>query len=365
MGYVYRYKDISDNIIKYVGIVWSDNRRLKDRIYDHQNDYWFKDKQWKIEYIDREINSRTDAEYLEAHFISLYQTDKWYNKSKAGWGISAFIDVNENEWKEFQNCEIEEICNDIFSVELIFSGQEYQSIKNKAYQVNLTVDEYIKNRLNSDGFETDNSNAYLFTYKEMINFYKHHPESEVHFMSECFQIYANQHIYFDGYMNKSEFNAVLLNDNNDEITHLKFNINDGGLMESIVNIEIEYKFEIVGTKSIEAYEWLVGKYTEQICAEEKLTKEYKVSDAVLNKKEDDCYQLLNTDDDLRFTFTDKNGLSKIELLSSKFREGFEEISVKDFIKQYGNYSCVNIKSRPECIEELKNQLHSLKKRNEK
>lgn len=356
---------MSDGIIKYIGIVWSDNRRLKDRIYEHKNDYWFKDKQWKIEYIDREISSRTDAEYLEAHFISLYQTNKWYNRSKAEWGISSFIDIDENEWKEFQNCEIEEICNDIYSVELIFSGQEYQNIKNKAHQVNLTIDKYIKKRLNSDGFEIDDSNTYFFTYDEMINFYKHHPKSEVHFTSECFQIYANQHIYFDGYMNKLEFNAVLLNDSNDEITHYKFNINDGGFMQKIAEIEIGSKFELVGTKSIEVYEWLVGKYTEQICAEEKLTKEYKVSDVILNDEKDSCYQLLNIDDDLRFSLTNENDLLEIELISNKLSEGFKNVSVKDFIKQYGNYFCVNIKSRPERVEKLKNQLHSLKSKNEK
>lgn len=35
MGYVYRYTDLTDNVIKYVGIVWKDNRTLDDRIYEH------------------------------------------------------------------------------------------------------------------------------------------------------------------------------------------------------------------------------------------------------------------------------------------------------------------------------------------
>ena len=36
MAYIYRYTDLVDNIIKYVGIVWSDNRSLEDRLYEHE-----------------------------------------------------------------------------------------------------------------------------------------------------------------------------------------------------------------------------------------------------------------------------------------------------------------------------------------
>lgn len=35
MACIYRYTDLTDNIIKYVGIVWSGNRTLKQRLYEH------------------------------------------------------------------------------------------------------------------------------------------------------------------------------------------------------------------------------------------------------------------------------------------------------------------------------------------
>lgn len=84
MAYVYRYTDLSDGIIKYVGIVWSENRTLEQRIKEHRKDKWYQGTQWKIEFISENIQSRTDAEYLESHFISLFGTDKYFNTKKEG-----------------------------------------------------------------------------------------------------------------------------------------------------------------------------------------------------------------------------------------------------------------------------------------
>lgn len=98
MAYVYRYTDLSDGIIKYVGIVWSENRTLEQRIKEHEKDEWHQGTKWKIEFICEDIQSRTDAEYLESHYISLYETGKWFNKNKNGWGISKYLPV-KNEWK--------------------------------------------------------------------------------------------------------------------------------------------------------------------------------------------------------------------------------------------------------------------------
>lgn len=103
MGYIYRYIDLEDNIIKYIGIVWSENRTLEQRIREHElNDSWCWDKKWKIEYITENINTRTDAEYLESHYISLYGTSKYYNVKKKGWGISSFVTNKESEWEEYK-----------------------------------------------------------------------------------------------------------------------------------------------------------------------------------------------------------------------------------------------------------------------
>jgi len=103
MGYVYRYTDVADSIIKYVGIVWSDNRTLEQRIREHEvQDEWCFKRKWIIEYIEYDIHTRTDAEYIESHLISLYKTDNYYNKKKSGWGISEFL-PHEYNWILFRD----------------------------------------------------------------------------------------------------------------------------------------------------------------------------------------------------------------------------------------------------------------------
>lgn len=99
MGFVYKYTDVEDKIVKYVGIVWSENRTLLQRIREHQMyDDWCNGKQWKIEYLN--IDNKTDCEGLEAHFIALYNTGEWYNKGKTNWGISNVYSMIKWEWKE-------------------------------------------------------------------------------------------------------------------------------------------------------------------------------------------------------------------------------------------------------------------------
>ena len=106
MAYVYRYTDLSDGIIKYVGIVWSETRTLEQRINEHQKDEWCLGKKWKIEFICEDIESRTDAEYFESHYISLFKTDYWFNKSKRRWGISKYL-PERNDWKIYK---IQNVC---------------------------------------------------------------------------------------------------------------------------------------------------------------------------------------------------------------------------------------------------------------
>ena len=106
MACIYRYTDLADGIIKYVGIVYGETRTLKNRLIEHLHDEWYKYKNWKIEYIDVGIDSRTDAEYYEAHYISLYKTDKYYNMSKSGWGISKYLPDRENDWQEYQLVDV-------------------------------------------------------------------------------------------------------------------------------------------------------------------------------------------------------------------------------------------------------------------
>ena len=104
MGYVYRYIDKKDGIIKYVGIVWTENHDLKYRVEQHfRDDAWVKNSDWNIEYIYDAKWTRTDVEYLEAHFISLYESDKYHNVRKTGWGCSNLLDNNiKFNWKNYE-----------------------------------------------------------------------------------------------------------------------------------------------------------------------------------------------------------------------------------------------------------------------
>lgn len=102
MGCVYRYIDKRDGIIKYVGIVWGKTRTLEQRHKEHIRNEWWCDDNFVLEYIDENIESRTDAEYYEAHYIALYETYNWYNTSKSGWGISKYLPT-KNNWRVFGN----------------------------------------------------------------------------------------------------------------------------------------------------------------------------------------------------------------------------------------------------------------------
>lgn len=111
VGYIYRYVDIIEDTIKYVGIVYA-NRSLRSRIKEHiRNDDWAEDSVWKVEYQEFPNMSRTDLEYLESHLISYYRTYRWYNTSKGDWGASSLVNIDEDKWVEFDyiNTKYEEI----------------------------------------------------------------------------------------------------------------------------------------------------------------------------------------------------------------------------------------------------------------
>ena len=167
MGYIYRYIDLEDNIIKYVGIVWSKNRTLEHRIRDHElNDSWCWDKKWKIEYITENINTRTDAEYLESHYISLYGTSKYYNIKKKDWGISSFISDKEQEWKEYKVIKSDKAKNEkqISKLE-VFANMIKDKLRTLSYAVDLLYS--IENN-----WKDDCENGNKISKKEMYNYGK-------------------------------------------------------------------------------------------------------------------------------------------------------------------------------------------------
>lgn len=95
MAVVYRYKDLADDKIKYVGIVYGKSRTLEQRIREHSRDDKFKNHIWLIEYFN--VKSRTDAEALEGHLIALYETYEYLNVSKRKWGLSEYL-PSEFDW---------------------------------------------------------------------------------------------------------------------------------------------------------------------------------------------------------------------------------------------------------------------------
>lgn len=151
MGYVYRYTDAEDGIIKYVGIVWSDNRTLKQRIKEHEREPIFQGYKWIIEYIDTEVETRTDAEYLEAHYISLYETYKYLNSTKNGWGISKYI-PERLDWKVY------DIEKDILYDEIIYKKNEKLQKENK--RLNKEID-YLEKEIERYQ-QTINNQEYMF-----------------------------------------------------------------------------------------------------------------------------------------------------------------------------------------------------------
>ena len=73
MPFVYKYVNPTTKQAEYVGIVKSDDG-LKKRIAQHQRDDWYKNSFYSIYYTH--VETQTDAEALEAHFIALYETYK-------------------------------------------------------------------------------------------------------------------------------------------------------------------------------------------------------------------------------------------------------------------------------------------------
>jgi hypothetical protein len=178
MAYVYRYIDLEDNIVKYVGIVWGENRTLYQRINEHKlYDDWTINKNFKIEYTKTNIKTRTDAEYFEAHYISLYKTDKWFNKSKSGWGVSTFLlSHNEEEWVEYKENDFKKEkkrkTNEVkkSKTENRDNKNYYNEYMKKLYEYNLQtkdfINEYILNGLNKEKIIISNNRI-----KELFNYY--------------------------------------------------------------------------------------------------------------------------------------------------------------------------------------------------
>ena len=97
---VYRYTDLTDGIVKYIGIVHKGN--LKKRLLQHTlQDDWYLNGVWVVDYF--ECDTRSEAEAFEAHLIAYYKTGEYYNRAKIKWGINKYLPDTDGWWKRAAN----------------------------------------------------------------------------------------------------------------------------------------------------------------------------------------------------------------------------------------------------------------------
>lgn len=97
MPYIYKYVNKETEAVEYVGIIKSDSN-FPGRFEQHERDPWYVKDKYDIYF--SEVETQTDAEALEGHFISLYGSNKYHNKAKTGWGECSFAPLVT--WKKYQ-----------------------------------------------------------------------------------------------------------------------------------------------------------------------------------------------------------------------------------------------------------------------
>lgn len=143
MPYVYKYTDKADNKVKYVGLIKVDTN-FPHRFYQHRKDWWYADGDWSITYT--EVTTQTDAEALEAHLIEYYKTTLYYNRAKAGWGLSEYLpDPKELVWKTVDN---EQDGEDLEDCSAIVLWEKIDKLMRKTLDENAEIrDQFKRNSL--------------------------------------------------------------------------------------------------------------------------------------------------------------------------------------------------------------------------
>ena len=101
MPYVYKYVDNEDGICKYVGITGGGKSALRQRIYAHKGEEWTQGRHFTITCF--RCDTRSEAEAFESHFIAEYETWKYFNTSKADWGINHWLSNVDVNWKPIES----------------------------------------------------------------------------------------------------------------------------------------------------------------------------------------------------------------------------------------------------------------------
>ena len=152
MGNVYRYINKETNDIEYIGLVY--DRPLYKRIREHSTMEKWNSQKYKVEYIT--CTSRTDLEYLEAHFIAKFKTYRFYNSAKKNMGKSNLIDDSKFKWIELHSYivdgfTVKAMSKHLASVYINKPDQEkynyYKSISDVEGDENVKYFEEIKNNM--------------------------------------------------------------------------------------------------------------------------------------------------------------------------------------------------------------------------
>lgn len=362
MGYIYRYTDCNDGIIKYVGIVWSDNRKLSQRINEHQDDYWYNKGDWKIEYLEKDISSRTDAEYIESHLISLYHTDKWFNRSKAEWGVSSYIDIDESDWKDYN---YQPINDRICSFTVMLSSEEYDKLSSMSKDLNRSCNSTIRHLISNsqdDYYRTDSSECYRInvSFDDMIKYYQAFPDTTTKFVSK---LSINVGICKDSYiieytfsLNKDVMSCTWQQQVDGKVTKgvHNYDISNGSKDLSIYAIAVPCHRVCTNDKDVANY--LIGQYSTELSYEKKKSTNILISDLFLEEMVyDSRYTILGLEDiDTYFYCScDKNTIILFVGDSEK------EIDTEEFLRKYGMYDCCDRNCRIDYINQLENKIHKL------
>lgn len=141
MGIIYRYVDLDDEIIKYVGTVWSGDCTLKDKhLWHKEHDSWCKDNHWRIEYLQKDIKTRVESDIFESHYVSKFGTNEYFNTHTVGYGMSDTVDDTNDVWEIFYSDD--EARPSEFVKRLEITGCKFLEMNDGGICLRLDTDEY-------------------------------------------------------------------------------------------------------------------------------------------------------------------------------------------------------------------------------
>lgn len=185
MPYVYKYTDKTDNKVKYVGLIKADSNFPK-RFYQHHKDWWHDEGDWSISYT--EVSTQTDAEALEAHLIEYYKTTQFYNRAKAGWGLSEYLpDPKELDWK---TVESESSGEELLDDSAIVLWKKTDQLMRKLLDENEEIrDKFKRNSLYLWFVECGNALMRKATHLSKEECYGNYKDFSYNFGDECEGVY--------------------------------------------------------------------------------------------------------------------------------------------------------------------------------